>query len=91
LNDLRISEKMSDAQSDSANEQSEVSEPLVRRSMSSNDEDFSPKLKRRSVAVNNGEDFSPKLAKLRRCRSTSKAETIVTEEEKMRRAQPDKP
>jgi hypothetical protein len=28
---------------------------------------------------------------LRRCRSTSKAETIVTEEEKMRRAQPDKP
>jgi hypothetical protein len=27
----------------------------------------------------------------RRCRSFSKAETIVTEEEKLRRAQPDKP
>ena len=32
----------------------------------------------------------PKLRR-RRCRSLSKAETIVTEEEKIRRAQPDKP
>jgi hypothetical protein len=35
-------------------------------------------------------DSFPKLRR-RRCRSLSKAETIVTEEEKIRRAQPDKP
>ena len=38
----------------------------------------------------NEDEFRPRV-KLRRCRSTSKAETIVTEAEKMRRAQPDKP
>jgi hypothetical protein len=31
------------------------------------------------------------VLKRRRCRSLSKAENIVTEEEKIRRAQPDKP
>lgn len=43
-----------------------------------------------SSSVGNDDEMAPRL-KLRRCRSTSKAETIVTEEEKMRRAQPDKP
>ncbi len=43
-----------------------------------------------NAVASNGEDFQPRL-KLRRCRSTSKAETIVTEDEKVRRAQPDKP
>jgi hypothetical protein len=69
---------MSDPQSDSASD-------AIRKSVSSNDEDFSP-----PMSKIDDEDFSPRL-KLRRCRSTSKAETIVTEEEKMRRAQPDKP
>ena len=32
-----------------------------------------------------------KRCRLRRTRSTSKVETIVTEDERMRRAQPDKP
>ena len=32
-----------------------------------------------------------KEIRLRRCPSTSKVETIVTEDEKLRRAQPDKP
>ena len=68
---------MSDPQSDSELK-------LIRKSVSSNDED-SPQINKYD-----DDDFSPKL-KLRRCRSTSKAETIVTEEEKMRRAQPDKP
>ena len=43
-----------------------------------------------SSAMGNDDEMAPRL-KLRRCRSTSKAETIVTEDEKMRRAQPDKP
>ena len=33
----------------------------------------------------------PKLRRLRRCKSLSRAEEIVTEDEKQRRAQPDKP
>ena len=42
-----------------------------------------------NVAKNVAHNFP--VLKRRRCRSLSKAENIVTEEEKIRRAQPDKP
>jgi hypothetical protein len=50
-----------------------------------------------NVTKNVGENVTKNVAhtfpvlRRRRCRSLSKAENIVTEEEKIRRAQPDKP
>ena len=44
-----------------------------------------------SLDPENKRDMSPKIRRLRRCKSLSRAEEIVTEDEKQRRAQPDKP
>ena len=44
-----------------------------------------------SMDLENSKDVSQKLRRLRRCKSLSRAEEIVTEDEKQRRAQPDKP
>ena len=44
-----------------------------------------------SMDLGNSKDVSQKLRRLRRCKSLSRAEEIVTEDEKQRRAQPDKP
>ena len=41
--------------------------------------------------TDNDEGLRRRQVRLRRCPSTSKVETIVTENEKQRRAQPDKP
>ena len=44
-----------------------------------------------SMDPQNTRDMSQKIRRLRRCKSLSRAEEIVTEDEKQRRAQPDKP
>ena len=44
-----------------------------------------------SLDPENKRDMSQKIRRLRRCKSLSRAEEIVTEDEKQRRAQPDKP
>ena len=54
---------------------------------------FSKTSKLKPFKVGDLDEGGPKRReiRLRRCPSTSKVETIVTEDEKLRRAQPDKP
>jgi hypothetical protein len=44
-----------------------------------------------NISSNDEDTLRRRQIRLRRCPSTSKVETIVTEDEKLRRAQPDKP
>ena len=69
--------------------------------MSKNPEEKSDKVKQLSAKMARNSDNSDntdseelirrRQVRLRRCPSTSKVESIVTEDEKLRRAQPDKP
>ena len=60
-------------------------------SSKSSGEDTNNEQNKATTAFGVPADSGPRLRRLRRCKSVSRAEEIVTEDEKQRRSQPDKP
>ena len=58
---------------------------------SSDSDGTGPEESTRKKSIIDSKEMTLKERRLRRCKSVSRAEEIVTEDEKQRRAQPDKP